>query len=106
MVRSTCRVTDPLRDIARRSDVDLRTQIGGIVLGNVLPAAGLTVPVVGVVDGSAVVRGHYPALALTTQVALTKGVVGRVPIERFTLAATAANGHGRLDRPDAWPHPG
>jgi autotransporter translocation and assembly factor TamB len=88
--------SDPLRDIVRRSDLDLHGQIAGLDLGHVLPAAGLNLPVIGIVDADAVVRGHYPALALSTHAAITKGVVGRVPIERFTLAATAANGRGRL----------
>ncbi len=86
----------PLRDIVHRSDLDVRAQIAGLDLGNVLPAAGLSAPVFGFVDGSAVVRGRYPALTLTTHAALTKGVVGRVPIERFSVAATAANGRGRI----------
>lgn len=89
-------VTDPLRGLAGRSYVDLTGQIAGIDLGNVLPAAGLSVPVIGVLDGSAVVRGRYPALALRAKASVTRGVVGRLPIERFTLAATASNGRGRI----------
>ncbi len=88
--------TQPLRDIVRRSNLDVRAAVAGIDLGTVLPAAGLSAPVFGRVDGSAVVRGRYPALALQAQAALTDGVVGRVPIDRFALAATAANGRGRL----------
>jgi autotransporter translocation and assembly factor TamB len=88
--------TKPLRDIVRRSYLDLNVQIAGLDLGNVLPAAGVSAPIFGFVDGTAVVRGRYPALALSTHAALTHGVAGRVPIERFTLAATAANGRGRL----------
>ncbi len=89
-------LADPLRDIARRSYLDLQAQIAGVNLGNVLPAAGVNAPVFGFVDAAAVVRGRYPGLSLTTHAALTNGVAGRVPIERFTLAATAANGRGRL----------
>jgi autotransporter translocation and assembly factor TamB len=88
--------TNPLRDIARRSYLDLHAQIAGLNLGSVLPAAGVSAPVFGFVDGSAVVRGRYPALTLSTHAALTDGVAGRVPIERFTFAATAANGRGRI----------
>ena len=88
--------TNPLRNLVGRSYLDLHAQIAGLNLGNVLPAAGVSAPVFGEVDGSAVVRGRYPALALTTHAALTNGVVGRVPIDRFTLAATAANGRGRI----------
>jgi autotransporter translocation and assembly factor TamB len=87
---------DPLRDPLRRSYLDLHTQIAGLNLGNILPAAGLEVPLLGIVDGSATVRGRYPALSLTTHAALTNGVAGRVPIDRFTLAASAAGGRGRL----------
>ena len=87
---------DPLRDIVRRSNLDLQAQIAGINLSNVLPAAGVFVPLLGMVDGSAVVRGRYPALALSAHAALTGGVAGRVPIDRFTIAATAAEGRGRL----------
>jgi autotransporter translocation and assembly factor TamB len=89
-------VTDPLRDIARRAYVDLSGQIAGINLGNVLPAANVSAPVLGIVDATAVVRGRYPVLALSTHATLSNGVVGRFPIERFSLAATAANGRGRL----------
>jgi hypothetical protein len=88
--------SDPLRDIVRRSTVDLHAHIAGINLGTVIPAAGYDLPLLGIVDGSAAVRGRYPALALTAQAALTNGVAGRVPIDRFTLAATATNGRGRL----------
>ncbi len=88
--------TDPLRDIVRRSLLDLDVRIDGINLASVLPAAGLSVPVLGFVDGSAVVRGRYPALALSLHAALSRGAVGRVPIERLTIAATAANGRGTL----------
>lgn len=88
--------TDPLRDIARRSYVNVRGQISGVNLGNILPAAGVNVPLLGIVDGSAVVRGRYPALALDARAALVNGVAGRLPIERFSLRASASNGRGRL----------
>ena len=88
--------SDPLRDIVRRSDLDLQAQIAGINLGNVLPAAGANVPVLGILDGAATVRGHYPALAVSARAAVAHGVAGRLPIERFDIALNAAGGHGRL----------
>jgi autotransporter translocation and assembly factor TamB len=89
---------DPLRDLLRRAVLDLHAQIAGVNLGTVIPAAGYSAPILGTVDGSATVSGRYPALSLRAQAALTNGVVGRIPIDRFTLAATAANGRGRLTR--------
>ncbi len=88
--------SDPLHDVVRRSYVDVHARIAGINLGNVLPAAGISAPVVGFIDGSAAVRGRYPALALSTHASLVRGVAGRLPIDRLTIAATADNGRGRL----------
>lgn len=88
--------TRPLRDLAARSSVDLRTRIVGLQLGTWLPAANVSVPVVGTLDGDITVRGRYPALELAANAAVTNGVAGRVPIRRLTFAATAANGRGRI----------
>ena len=88
--------SNPLRDIVHRSYLDVTTRIAGVQLGTVLPALGTTAPVLGRIDGAATVRGRYPALSIGTNVALTNGLAGRVPIERLTIAATAVNGRGRV----------
>ncbi len=87
--------SDPLHRLAA-SDLDVGARLSGLDLGTWLPAFGMQVPVTGRIDGNAHVRGVAPRLALAGQAALTNGVVGRVPIRRLTVVASADRGRARI----------
>src|SRR5581483_8119446 len=62
-----------------------------------LPARGVhDVPVVGRVDASARVHGVAPDLTLAATATATGAQVGRVPIRRLALAASAEHGRARV----------
>jgi hypothetical protein len=82
----------PLDDTLRRSAVDLDFEAKSVALGTWLPVLGYRQPVVGFVDARANVRGRYPALNSGLHAAVTGGRVGRIPIQRLTVAASAARG--------------
>ncbi|HEY9179165.1 MAG TPA: translocation/assembly module TamB domain-containing protein, partial [Candidatus Baltobacteraceae bacterium] len=67
-----------------------------IDLNNWLPLLGYTTPVTGYIDADAVLRGRYPAIAMNAHANLRDGTVGRVHIERASIAADALNGRGHI----------
>ncbi len=87
----------PLRDALRRTNVDLTTHARGIDLGIWLPVAGVQAPVLGRVDGDVRARGRFPDIALDARASLAKGLVGRIPIRKATLALHGARGRVALD---------
>ena len=85
--------------IAPKSRVlDLRARARNIDLASWLPLFGYTAPVTGYVDADAALRGAYPDVAMNANANLRDGTVGRVPIQRAQIAATAVNGRGRISQ--------
>jgi hypothetical protein len=62
-----------------------------------LPMLGYNVPVTGKLDADASVSGSYPDAVAHLRASVSNGTAERVAIERFTVAASTANGHGRID---------
>ncbi|HYL26653.1 MAG TPA: translocation/assembly module TamB domain-containing protein, partial [Candidatus Nitrosotalea sp.] len=76
--------------------VDLRAGLRNVDLATWLPMLGYVVPVTGRLDAQTTVAGTYPDLAMQLHAAVYGGTAGRVPIDRFEVTASAANGRGTL----------
>ncbi|HKU69162.1 MAG TPA: translocation/assembly module TamB domain-containing protein, partial [Candidatus Baltobacteraceae bacterium] len=76
--------------------LNLNANVRNLDLNNWLPLLGMNAPVTGYIDANAVLRGRYPDVALNANANLRDGVVGRVRVQRATVAATATNGRGRI----------
>ncbi len=61
-----------------------------------LPMLGFNLPLTGRLDADATVAGSYPNLSMQLHSDVYGGTLGRMPIERFELAAAAANGRGSI----------
>lgn len=85
-----------LRRLPSAANLDMSAQLSGFDLGVWLPAFGYTAPVLGHVDAVASVRGHYPSLALDLSGKLSGGMIGRIPIDRFTVSAASAAGRSEI----------
>lgn len=83
---------DPLRDTAHRATVAVTGTLAGLDLAQWLPTAGITLPVAGIVDGSARVTGTLAAPLFIANAALTNGAVQGYHLTALTLAA---NGDAR-----------
>ena len=81
---------------ARNSSVNLTAAARNLDLGVWLPAAGYTAPIVGFIDADARVIGPLAMPSFTTNAALRSGIVAGVPINRFTVAASASDGQARV----------
>jgi len=93
---ATLPARDPLHRLAA-SDVDVDATVVSLDLSTWLPALGVhDVPVVGRVDASARVHGVAPDLTLAATATATGAQVGRVPIRRLALAASAEHGRARV----------
>jgi translocation and assembly module TamB len=76
--------------------LNLKANVRDLDLDNWLPLLGYTAPVTGYVDADAALRGRYPDVAINMDANLRDGVIGRVHVQRATVAATAQNGRGRI----------
>jgi autotransporter translocation and assembly factor TamB len=89
--------TDPVRDLIRRSDLNVAATAQGIDLRQYLPLFGLQAPVTGTLDAGATVQGRYPALRVAAHADVTNGTIARLSLERATASVSAANGRARID---------
>jgi hypothetical protein len=89
--------SDPMRDLIRRSDLNLTASARGIDLRQYLPLLSLNAPVTGILDADATVRGRYPALAATGRAEVTNGSIARLPLQTATASVSAGNGRARID---------
>src|SRR5579875_200793 len=85
-----------LRRLVAASNLNLSARLKGFDLAVWLPALGYTAPVLGHVDAVASIRGRYPRLALDFNGKLSDGMIGRIPIDRFTVSAAAAGGRSQV----------
>jgi hypothetical protein len=76
--------------------IALKATARNIDLSNWLPLLGFNQPVTGYIDADAALRGSYPEIALNAHANLRDGTVGRVHIERASVAADALNGRGHI----------
>ena len=76
--------------------VNARARVRNFDLAIWLPAAGINAPILGHVDADATAKGPIRTVAVTANASLADGIFNQVPIQRFTVAATAANGRGRI----------
>jgi hypothetical protein len=81
-----------LLKLARAAELDLHGSVRDFDLNTWLPALGYTVPVLGHVNASAAVRGHYPGLDVNFDGEMDDARIGRVDIDRVHLAADAQGG--------------
>ncbi len=80
--------TDPyVNASARIRNVDLETW---------LPATGINMPILGHVDADATAKGPIRTVAMSATATLHNGLVNQIPVQRFTVSATAGNGRGRI----------
>ena len=82
--------------VPRSKTLALNANVRDLDLNNWLPLLGYTAPVTGYVDANAALRGRYPDVAMNLAANLRDGVIGRVRVQRATVAATALNGRGRI----------
>jgi TamB, inner membrane protein subunit of TAM complex len=72
--------------------------INEFALGTWLPAVGMVTPLSGNVDASLSARGSLRAPMLAAHASLRDGFMGRIPIHRFLLDATADRQRVRISR--------
>jgi autotransporter translocation and assembly factor TamB len=77
--------------------VDVHASAHSVDLNTWLPMLGLAYPVTGRLDAATNLKGTYPNLAMHVDAAVYGATVGRIPIERFNLRASASNGLGRVE---------
>jgi autotransporter translocation and assembly factor TamB len=82
--------------IAARTFLDASTTVRGFDLATWLPAAGINAPILGQIDADATAQGYMPTLSFDANATLIGGIVNQVPIQRFTVSATASRGQGRI----------
>ena len=92
----TLAASAPLRDALHRTQIALSTRAQNVDLGVWLPAAGVQVPVLGLVNANATIRGAYPSVAVAAHAELDDGLVQRVAIRTATIDARAANGRATI----------
>ena len=88
----TLPAADPLRDFRQRAAFDATATLAGLDLGQWLPAAGITLPVLGVASGSMHVSGTLAAPAFAVTADVNDALVSRYRLSSLTLAA---NGDAR-----------
>jgi hypothetical protein len=69
----------------------------GVDLGTWLPMLGLNVPITGHLDADTTLAGIYPNITMGLKASVYNGTAGRMPIQRFEVAASAAQGRGRIE---------
>lgn len=75
---------------------NLRAQATNVDLGTWLPMLGLNVPVTGRLNAQTSISGRYPDITVNLRAAVANGTAGRVPIERFDVAASVSHGRGTI----------
>ena len=78
-------------------DVDLVAHARDLDLSRWSAATGMSVPVAGLADADITASGRYPNLDATLDATVAHAAVGRVPIDRFAIAASVRDGRGRLE---------
>ncbi len=86
----------PLDGLAERSVVDVAARARGIDLGTWLPAAGYYQPVAGRLDADLSAHGTPARATVEANASLNDGVIGRLALNRFTVAGTARNGRATI----------
>ncbi|MGA9943597.1 MAG: translocation/assembly module TamB domain-containing protein, partial [Candidatus Cybelea sp.] len=76
--------------------VDLNGSARAMDLGTWLPMLDLHLPIGGRLDAQTKIAGHYPDITMRLHAALSAGTAGPLPIERFEIRASAANGRGTI----------
>jgi autotransporter translocation and assembly factor TamB len=79
---------NPVRAL-RSSALDVNAKLSGLDLSSWLPALGVKAPLSGTVGGTAQIRGLAPYPGIAMNAALEGGLLGRLPIESFTIAGTS-----------------
>jgi hypothetical protein len=80
-----------------QKQVSLTANARGVDLSTWLPMLGLNEPITGHLDADTSLSGTYPDIAMRLHAAVYGGTAGRLPIQRFEVVASAANGEGRID---------
>lgn len=75
---------------------NLRARATNVDLGTWLPMLGLNVPVTGRLNAQTSISGRYPDIAMNLRAAVANGTAGRIPIERFDVAASVSHGRGTI----------
>ncbi len=86
----------PLDGLAERSVVDVAARARGVDLGTWLPAAGYYQPVAGRLDADLSAHGTPARATVEANASLNDGVIGRLALNRFTVAGTARNGRATI----------
>ena len=86
--------------IAAQTFLDARTTVRGFDLATWLPAAGLNAPILGHIDADATAHGNLPTISVVANASLIGGLVNQVPVQRFTVSATANRGQARITAAD------
>jgi autotransporter translocation and assembly factor TamB len=81
----------------RTMSAAVRAQSSNVDLATWLPMLGMDAPITGRLNAQATLAGRYPEIALTLHAALSKGTVGRLPIDRFDVRASASRGRGTIE---------
>jgi autotransporter translocation and assembly factor TamB len=76
--------------------IDMRATASEIDLGTWLPMLGYSVPVTGRLNAQTNISGRYPDVTMSLRAAVSGGTVGRLPVERFEVSASAAHGRGTI----------
>lgn len=80
---------DPVRAFAS-AHYDSSATLAGIDLGRWLPAAGITAPILGKVDGTAHVDGRFPALGLNVDARLNAATIAGFGVSSAHVRASSA----------------
>jgi autotransporter translocation and assembly factor TamB len=87
---------DPLRNVRARTTLTASATLTDLDLAQWLPTAGVTLPILGTVNGSAHASGTLAAPAFDATAAVTNGVVRGYALSSFTLAASGDTNGARL----------
>jgi autotransporter translocation and assembly factor TamB len=84
----TLPASDPLRDTNHRSTLAANATLVNLDLAQWLPTAGITLPILGIVDGTAHASGTLAAPSFAATAAANNAVVRGYPLSTLTLAAS------------------
>jgi autotransporter translocation and assembly factor TamB len=76
--------------------IDMRATASQIDLGTWPAMLGYSVPVTGRLNAQTSISGRYPDVTMSLVAAVSGGTVGRLPVERFEVSASAAHGRGTI----------
>ena len=77
--------------------VSLQARAANADLSTWLPVLGFSAPVTGRLNAQTTIAGRYPDVTMRLRAAVFGGTLGRLPVERFEIAADAAGGRGRIE---------